>query len=325
MHTKIKERAEGVRPRKDTLRESEARFRKLTETIACGIFICQGKQLVYANHAAETITGYKREELSSMDFWDIVHPDSRELVINRGLVSQGKIGVGSQYEIKILTRNRDERWLGITAATIEFDGEPRRLISAFDLTERKQAEEQAQLLAITDPLTGLGNYRRLLDVLDAELERSGRTGRAFAVLLLDLDGLKKINDSYGHLVGSRALCRLSDVLRFSCRTIDTAARYGGDEFAVILPETTAAAAGFVASRIRERLATDSLQPLLSVSIGVVAYPEDGDTIEALLRKADRELYGMKSRDANKSSPPVLSHRMARGGSTHERGSPKSTN
>jgi PleD family two-component response regulator len=185
-----------------------------------------------------------------MDFWDIVHPDSRELVINRGLVCQGEIGLGSQYEVKILTRNGDERWLGITAARIDFDGEPHRLVSAFDLTDRKRAEEQAQLLAITDPLTGLGNYRRLLDVLDAEIERFGRTGRPFAVLLLDMDRLKRINDCYGHLVGSRALCRLGDVLRFSCRAIDTAARYGGDEFAVILPETTAGAAGFVASRIR---------------------------------------------------------------------------
>jgi len=130
-------------------------------------------------------------------------------------------------------------------------------------------------------------------VFHAEIERSGRTGRPFAVLLLDLDGLKKINDCYGHLAGSRALCRLADVLRVFCRSIDTATRYGGDEFAVILPETTASAAGFVASRIRRRLATDSEQPTLSASIGVAVYPQDGETIEALLCTADRELYGMK--------------------------------
>jgi len=319
MHTKgIKEQAEGVLPRTDALWESEANFRKLTETIACAIFISQGKQLLYVNNAAETITGYTREELSSMDFWDIVHPDSRELVINRGLARQGGIGVASQYDVKILTRNGEERWLGITVARTDFDGEPGRLISAFDLTERKRAEEQAQLLAVTDPLTGLGNYRRLFDVLDAEIERSGRTGRPFAVLLLDLDGLKKINDCYGHLVGSRALCRLGEVLRFSCRAIDTPARYGGDEFAVILPETTAGAAGFVASRIRERLAIDSRRPLLSVSIGVVTYPQDGETLEALLRRADRKLYGMKGRGVDRPSPSVLSHRIPRCGTDSRR-------
>ena len=105
--------------------------------------------------------------------------------------------------------------------------------------------------------------------------------------------MKKINDRYGHLIGSQALCRFADVLRVDCRAIDTAARYGGDEFVVILPETTTAAARLVASRIRSRLAADSLEPLLSASIGVAVYPQDGETIEALLRTADRELYAMK--------------------------------
>ncbi|HEY6946271.1 MAG TPA: GGDEF domain-containing protein, partial [Candidatus Acidoferrum sp.] len=171
----------------------------------------------------------------------------------------------------------------------------------FDLTKRKQAESQARLLAITDPLTGLGNYGRILDVLRAEIERSGRTRRPFAVLLLDLDGLKKINDRYGHLTGSRALCRIGGVLRLFCRAIDTAARYGGDEFAVILPETTASAAVFVASRIRERIATDCEQPALSASIGVAVYPQDGETIEDLLQAADRELYKSKSQGAEQAS------------------------
>jgi diguanylate cyclase (GGDEF)-like protein len=208
-------------------------------------------------------------------------------------VRQGDILVRTQHELKILAKSGEERWLDIRTGLIEFDGVLSSLVSTFDLTERKKAEEQLQLLAVTDPLTGLGNYRRLVEALDAEVKRCGRTGRPFAVLLLDLDQLKKINDQCGHLIGSQALCRLADVLRVFCRAIDTAARYGGDEFAVILPETTAAAARLVASRIRSRLAKDSLQPPISASIGVAVYPQDGETMEALLRTADRELYGMK--------------------------------
>jgi diguanylate cyclase (GGDEF)-like protein/PAS domain S-box-containing protein len=280
----------GEAPKIKTLRENEASFHFLVETIATPIFISRGERLHYVNHAAEVLTGYTRKELLSMNFWDLIPPDSRE-----------PVGLASRCEVRILTKNHEKRWLEITVATVDFDGVPVKLFSAFDLTERKQAELQARLLAVTDPLTGLGNYRRLLDVLHAEIERSGRTGRPVAVLLLDVDGLKRINDCYGHLVGSRALCRVGEVLRLFCRAIDTAARYGGDEFAVVLPETAAAAAGLVASRIRNRFATDSEQPPLSASIGVAAYPQDGETIEALLQTADRELYRMKSRGTEESS------------------------
>jgi len=109
------------------------------------------------------------------------------------------------------------------------------LALAAETTGHKRAEEHVRQLAITDPLTGLANYRRLLSALDLEIKRYGRTGRSFAILLLDLNGLKKINDSHGHVVGSRALCRLGEVLRAHCREVDTPARYGGDEFAVDWP------------------------------------------------------------------------------------------
>ena len=159
--------------------------------------------------------------------------------------------------------------------------------------ERRKAEEQARHLAVTDPLTGLANYRKLIEVLESEIRRYGRTERPFSVLLLDLDGLKSINDRFGHLVGSRSLVRLADVLRLYCRATDTAARYGGDEFAVIIPEASASAAQQVARRIQFRLSVDEDQPRLSVSIGTAAFPDDGNTMESLLGAADAALYRMK--------------------------------
>jgi len=155
--------------------------------------------------------------------------------------------------------------------------------------------EQVRHLAASDPLTGLANYRKLLDVLDIETERTLRTGRPFGVLLLDLDGLKKINDTHGHLVGSRALCRLADILRFHCRAIDTAARYGGDEFAVVLPEAREEETQRVAARIRETLAADHEEPAISASIGTSVYHGEGERVEKLLKEADQNLYEEKAR------------------------------
>src|SRR5260370_3419661 len=165
------------------------------------------------------------------------------------------------------------------------------LALAAEVTEHRHADEHVRQLAITDPLTGLANYRRLLDAFNSEIKRYGRTGRSFAVLVLDLDGLKKINDAHGHLVGSRALCRLANILRIHCRQIDTAARYGGDEFVLILPETDSEAARRVAERICERLRSDDEEPSMSASAGTAIYPQDGRTMDELVGAAGRHLYG----------------------------------
>jgi len=166
------------------------------------------------------------------------------------------------------------------------------------LLEQARLFEQVRSMAVSDSLTGLANYRRLISVLDTELDRSRRTLRPFSVVLLDMDGLKAINDQFGHLTGSRALVRLGKLLGNHCRAIDTPARYGGDEFALVLPEAGRDVAARVVSRIRERLAAESEVPALSVSAGVAAFPEDGDTPEKLLGAADRALYGMKNRGAS---------------------------
>jgi diguanylate cyclase (GGDEF)-like protein len=177
------------------------------------------------------------------------------------------------------------------------------------LLDNARLFEQVRHLAVSDPLTGLANYRRLLDVLEAETERTNRNGRPFAVLLIDLDGLKTINDTYGHLVGSHALNRLAHILRIHCRAIDTAARYGGDEFALVLPETLHEEAARVANRIHAVMAGDTETPQLSASIGISIYNGHGERIEKLLSDADAQLYLEKSRRV-KRQPVPLNRRRA---------------
>ena len=186
-----------------------------------------------------------------------------------------------------------QSFVGIVAVT--------SLALAAEVTERKRADERVRQLVATDPLTGLANYRRLIEAIEFEIKRYGRSGRPFAVLLFDLDGLKKLNDAHGHLVGSRALCRLAEVLRAHSRQIDTPARFGGDEFAVVLPETSSTQAQQIAARIRDRIASDGENPPISAAVGTAVFPDDGDSIDAVLSAADRALYGMKRLSAAAAS------------------------
>jgi diguanylate cyclase (GGDEF)-like protein len=167
------------------------------------------------------------------------------------------------------------------------------------LLDNAKLFDQVSRLAASDSLTGLANHRKLLEVMETEIQRSKRTGRNFSVLLFDLDGLKKINDKFGHLVGSRAIKRLGVALRHSSRTIDTPARFGGDEFALILPESGSEEAGQVAARICEELKSDGHEPPITVSVGLAVFPADGTNIEKLLSAADRGLYHMKGKGQKK--------------------------
>jgi diguanylate cyclase (GGDEF)-like protein len=178
------------------------------------------------------------------------------------------------------------------------------LVLSAEICERRRAELEARSLATVDPLTGLGNQRKLIESLEAEIRRAERSRRSLVFVLLDLDGLKRINDRHGHLVGNRAICRLADALRLQCRGSDTTARYGGDEFAIILPDSNRQVAESVTRRIQAALLSDPEHPSLSVSVGVAVWPEDGATIEELLRTADGALYEMKKRGGGRFIRPA---------------------
>jgi diguanylate cyclase (GGDEF)-like protein len=180
-----------------------------------------------------------------------------------------------------------QAFMGVTAVMA--------LALAAVVTEREVAQDQLRLLAVSDSLTGLGNYRQLIAVLDFEITRSQRTEKPFSMVFLDVDDLKKVNDRLGHLAGNRVLCRVAAALRASCRATDTPARFGGDEFALVLPETGEDAARQVARRISTTVGADDEPPRISVSVGVALHPRDGATAETLLAAADRGLYEAKAR------------------------------
>jgi diguanylate cyclase (GGDEF)-like protein/PAS domain S-box-containing protein len=279
------------------LRHSEARYRALVGNLNYGICRCspEGKFLD-VNQTLVTMLGYaSKEELLTVNLANDIVCDPRKRAQLLGHSSEE----GQVDPVEIDWKRKDGTALKVRLSGREVsagEGETESYeVIAEDVTKQRELEDHLRQQAARDSLTGLANYRHLVDVLDSEIRRSERTKREFALLLFDLDGLKQVNDRYGHLTGSQALCRLADVLSIGCRDVDTAARFGGDEFALVLPETGGDSAKLVAQRIRESLANDGRKPKLSVSVGVALYPSDGDRLDTLLGAADVALYSMKVR------------------------------
>jgi len=183
--------------------------------------------------------------------------------------------------------------------------------------EQRRSRDAAIRLSTIDPLTALFNRGFFFAALEREIARSARSGRGFCLLMMDLDELKAVNDKLGHFYGDRVLRAVGEVVTAIVRRIDTAARYGGDEFVVILPETDPTGAYVVAEKIRLGvqdlelgLADEAIRP--SLSIGVVSYPDDGNTADELMISADGAMYASKRAGKNRvtgvdvpSDPPAV--------------------
>lgn len=279
------------------LRHSQSLYRALADNPSYGICRCDGEgKFLKVNQALATMLGYATVEE--------VLAANREsaVVLDLSAITPGVRGSREKTRIDPV----EIAWTRKNGTTLRVKVSGRGVYSdagvflgyeiiAVDITEQRELEEHLRHQASSDSLTGLANHRRLFEVLHAEIGRSHRTGRDFSLLLLDLDGLKKINDHAGHLAGDRVLCRLARVLKDCSRSIDTPARQGGDEFALVLPETSTAAAILVARRICELLADDAEEPFLSVSVGVATCPKDADNVANLLYAADKALYAMKDK------------------------------
>lgn len=199
---------------------------------------------------------------------------------------------------------------GITLATIVIDLVALVLlayVAAFVAREQRRSRDAAIRLSTIDSLTGLFNRSFFFAALDREIARSDRSGRRFCLLMMDLDGLKAMNDRHGHFVGDRVLRGVGEVIHGGIRRIDTPARLGGDEFVVVLPETDPSGAFVLAEKIRQGVAERTYGSGLagapavhaSISVGVVTYPDDGRTADELMISADRAMYASKRSGKNR--------------------------
>ena len=243
----------------------------------------------------------QRRDWALGEVLDLVHPRDRGRV--RAMFAQCRRGHRSQARVEFRMRRRDGTyaWIEEHAQVSERgpDGRPLQIVGvSADITGRKEAEIRLAHLALHDPLTGLPNRRALAEALERTIARSQRSGMPLAVLALDLDGFKAINDRYGHPAGDATLLEVSDRLRQIIRRSDFVARLGGDEFAVIASELNGPAP---VSRLARRIGAALSTPIalrdavaeIAVSIGVAFYPGDGETTEELLSRADAALYAAK--------------------------------
>lgn len=168
--------------------------------------------------------------------------------------------------------------------------------------EQRRARDAAIRLSTIDSLTGLYNRTFFFTALEREIARGDRSGRAFCLVMIDLDDLKSVNDRFGHVAGDQVLRSVADTVKGGARKIDVAARYGGDEFVALLPETDPTGGWVVAEKIRITIAEQGfpgVDPGPTVSVGIVSYPADGRSADALLVSADRAMYASKRAGKNR--------------------------
>ena len=227
-----------------------------------------------------------------------VDTDASAAVVGLPLDCRGGT-VGALVAIDRAPASREPRFDRATFSALKAALEPCAI--ALDNAMRMQ---RAEALSVTDDLTQLYNSRYLSQVLRRETKRASRSGRPLSLLFIDLDGFKSINDSHGHLYGSRALVEAASVIRASARETDIVARFGGDEFALVLPDTGSDGAMFVGERIREKIAawsflrSDGLNISLTVSVGVATLPDAAGSAEELIQAADEAMYEVKDRGKN---------------------------
>lgn len=281
------------------LRENEERYRLLVETAQEGIVVVQKEHLAYANPIMSAITGRTADELKRCPFIDLVFPEDREMALEKHrLRMEGN--VIPRYQMRMLRKDGDIAWVEVSGARIEWAGRPASLNFLSDITDRKAIEEKIHFMAQHDPLTSLPNRTLFFDRLERALALARRERRGLAVMYVDLNDFKPVNDTYGHGVGDLLLQVVARRIESALRASDTVARIGGDEFVVLLPnlehpgdvEDVALKLGQVLS---EPFNLDGQIVAISASIGTAVFPDHGNDAASLCRHADTMMYKDKVR------------------------------
>jgi diguanylate cyclase (GGDEF)-like protein/PAS domain S-box-containing protein len=304
--------SEELRAAKDTLRM----FKAAVDCSPDGILVTdRDARIEYVNRAFTEITGYEPEEMIGQ---------VPELLRSGVTVDESDrdlwqfIVEGRHWRGEFCNARKDGSllWQDVSMAPVySTSGEISHIVAVnSDITPRKQAEEALRTQAITDPLTGVANRRRLLETGAREVERATRARESLSVMIIDVDHFKQVNAALGRSAGDAVLQAIAHLVRHGVRSIDTVARLGGEEFAVVLPITDLAGAYAMAERLRQEVEAQPLQwerhPIpVTVSIGVAEYTSETGIFASLLDRADEALYEAKGSGRNRVT--VAKRRPAR--------------
>jgi len=276
---------------------SEERYRLLFERNLAGVYMATEEGVVFdCNDACAQLFGYAtRDELLRAGSIEYMHPHERDSIVRR-LREHGTV---INEEVELRDRNGGAVWALENVRRIPSSGDRPAILEGIllDVNDRKRAEQEIAFKAYHDALTGLPNRALFLDRLEIALAHARRAQTTLAVLFLDLDDMKSINDTFGHATGDRVLHAVGQRLVDTVRAEDTIARVGGDEFLILLADTETAEAEATARKILMRVSEPVVVELdelhLTTSIGVALYPADGDDAETLIRNADAAMYRVK--------------------------------
>ncbi|MFG6468039.1 diguanylate cyclase domain-containing protein [Pelomonas baiyunensis] len=294
------------------LKHSERRYLEQGETASEGVAVVQDWRFKFVNRHLCEFVGMTEQELLGQPFIDVIHEDDHELLKTNHRKRLSGEPVPTRYEYRVRTRTRGLRWLEMSGSLIDWQGRPATINYINDVTARKDMEAQVHQLAFLDALTGLPNRRLLEDRLRMAVAQSGRTGLHGAVLFLDLDRFKALNDTHGHAAGDLLLVAVAQRLQALVRASDTVVRLGGDEFVVMLSPLPAQSqdahhqAERLADKLRHALAepyelllpedagVQRVQHQGAASVGVTVFGPQDRHAEAVLQRADQAMYRAKA-------------------------------
>ena len=288
----------------EQLQVKEEFFKTMAESsVDWDVWYTVDGQSIYITPSCKKITGYSRDYFyNDLNFiTSIVHPDDLEIFQEHRRLHYLKETDPAEVTFRIFHRDGKIRWIwhqcqAVFSANGTWLG---RRTTNRDITALKQAEKELQRLSTTDPLTGAYNRRMFMDLLTKEQQRADRYGNPFSLLMFDIDHFKMVNDQYGHDAGDRVLV---DIVRLSMETIrqtDSLARWGGEEFIVLLPRTDRVMACTMGERLRQGIAEHIFTGgyHLTISVGVTSL-EQADTIDSLLKRVDEAMYKAKESGRN---------------------------